>query len=722
MLGQVVILRELNVAFYGIELIYILALGIWLFATATGAFFSHFFLSHFFLSRFINNQGQNIIRYFLVIFSITCPLEVCLIRMIRIISGNIPGAFIPFEIQIFLLFLAIMPLGIILGALFIWSAKVFMDKGGTLAIAYGIESIGSFFGGLASTILLWAGISNFTISLICGLSSALVAVSGSLRLKNPAKFLWLSLISLAVIIAALFLSKPIDHGLTSLNHPCLLASGDSPYGRITISEKDGQFILFVNDQVIFESQSQEPEVFVHMAALQSKKPKKILVAGGGLEGIITEILKHDPLGVDYVEINRVMFDMAVKWFPESLTAWQKDKRVRVYFGDPREFLKNSGDYDIIFVGASEPSSGGANRFYTVEFFRQCKKKLNKNGILALRLKSSENFWSNLLDFRNNGIFTALKSVFKSLIILPGAVNMVMASDSPLIKKPSLLIKRFEKRKIHARLVCPRLIKYLYTNDRFGDIKRRLSNTNAIVNSDTHPVCYSYTLLIWLSRFFPSMINMDISFLFKNILSFKPGLIFIMAFWIFCVPIFLMAKNLMAKKRKKSVSLLLVGLAGFSGMVLETMLIFHYQAKNGGLFQNLGILLMSFMLGMAMGSIGIHKISKRKDHKLLGIALVLGCALVPGLMALIFAKGYETGLFAISFLLFTSGFFTSAVFAWASFKKNSGSENPISFLYGADLLGGCFGSVLACLILIPFPGMYASAIFLAGLLLISVILV
>ena len=37
MLGQVVLLRELNVAFFGSELIYILALGLWLLWTAIGA-------------------------------------------------------------------------------------------------------------------------------------------------------------------------------------------------------------------------------------------------------------------------------------------------------------------------------------------------------------------------------------------------------------------------------------------------------------------------------------------------------------------------------------------------------------------------------------------------------------------------------------------------------------------------------------------------------------
>ncbi len=36
-LAQVVLLRELSVAFYGIELIYILAIGVWMLCTAAGA-------------------------------------------------------------------------------------------------------------------------------------------------------------------------------------------------------------------------------------------------------------------------------------------------------------------------------------------------------------------------------------------------------------------------------------------------------------------------------------------------------------------------------------------------------------------------------------------------------------------------------------------------------------------------------------------------------------
>ena len=42
-LGQVIILRELNAAFYGIDLIYIIALGIWLVGTATGTITGKYF-------------------------------------------------------------------------------------------------------------------------------------------------------------------------------------------------------------------------------------------------------------------------------------------------------------------------------------------------------------------------------------------------------------------------------------------------------------------------------------------------------------------------------------------------------------------------------------------------------------------------------------------------------------------------------------------------------
>ena len=81
-LGQVVLLRELNVSFYGIELIYLLALGIWLFWTAVGAVVGR-------RNRFPSIKH---IAALFIIFGIAIPLDIVFIRSSRLIFGGIPGA------------------------------------------------------------------------------------------------------------------------------------------------------------------------------------------------------------------------------------------------------------------------------------------------------------------------------------------------------------------------------------------------------------------------------------------------------------------------------------------------------------------------------------------------------------------------------------------------------------------------------------------------------
>jgi CBS domain containing-hemolysin-like protein len=84
---------------------------------------------------------------------------------------------------------------------------------------------------------------------------------------------------------------------------------------------------------------------------------------------------------------------------------------------------------------------------------------------------------------------------------------------------------------------------------------------------------------------------------------------------------------------------------------------------------------------------------------------------------------SAGLVEISCLLAATGFLVAGIFAYASLypakqgitrppasledSKSRGIEdqkNVISPLYSADLIGGCLGSLLCSLILIPLAGM------------------
>jgi len=59
--------------------------------------------------------------------------------------------------------------------------------------------------------------------------------------------------------------------------------------------------------------------------------------------------------------------------------------VHIEVADPRQFLRAPGIYDLVLVGMPEPTSGGTNRFFTLEFFTQCAKRLSPEGVLGFRI-------------------------------------------------------------------------------------------------------------------------------------------------------------------------------------------------------------------------------------------------------------------------------------------------------------------------------------------------
>jgi hypothetical protein len=64
---------------------------------------------------------------------------------------------------------------------------------------------------------------------------------------------------------------------------------------------------------------------------------------------------------------------------------------------------------------------------------------------------------------------------------------------------------------------------------------------------------------------------------------------------------------------------------------------------------------------------------------------------------------SAGLAQTSWLLAVAGFLVAGIFAYASLHEIEDQKNVISPLYSADLIGGCLGSLLGSLILIPLAG-------------------
>lgn len=689
-LGQVVLLRELNVSFYGVELIYLLALGIWLFWTALGALIGRRNYSH----------SANHIAVLFVIFGITIPLDIVFIRSSRLIFGGVPGAYLTFFQQLTIAVISLLPAGLLSGLLFQWTARAYVTGGRTLAKAYAVESAGGLIGGLLSTLFIMWELRNFSAACLCALVSVIIPLI-ILKGSRATVLRGWSIVLACVICALLWKIEFLDLRTTAWNHPNLVESHDSPYGRITVTKLYNQIAVFENDALAFETEGIEAEYFCHLVALQHPNPQNVLILGGGIEGIVGEISKYSPGRIDYVELNSVMLNRVERYLPDHIRKSLAQPNVHVIYADPRQYLKKSVKYDLILVGMPEPSSGQANRFYTREFFQQCLAKLNPDGILGFRLRTAENLWTVPLTARNSSIYNALQSVFPHVLFLPGTTNVITASMTELPVAPEVMSERLKNKRIETRLISPNYIQYLFTNDRFIEIRNLLAKEKSPPNTDIRPVCYQYAFIIWLSKFFPRIALIDPSFMASKAFL-KPPLSLLL--WISLPVLFLLGRLRPAIRRA-----LLVAVAGFTGMVLETVLILYYQVKNGVLYQDIGLLLMSFMAGLALGAGLINKAfsgtaGKRKFSRFYGIGLLIGFCILCAFTQMMIIRNISLGLFAISLILAAAGFWVAGIFSYASLHEIENQKNIISPLYSADLMGGCLGSMFSSLILIPLLGM------------------
>lgn len=685
-LGQVVILRELNVAFYGVELIYILALGFWMLGSAIGAAFG----------RRSGVPKEETVRAFFLVTAVAILVDVAFVRGLRKIFGGVPGGYLPIDRQFVGLVAATLILSFMSGILFRLAAKRFVSEGGTLPRAYALESVGGVFGGLLSTLFLALGFSNLFAALFCGVVTMAVTFFYQNR-RTHLRLRHFSIALLAVLMASFVFTGGIDRWMTSWDHPDIIGTSDTPYGRVTVTGQNEQVSVFQNDVLSYETETTAAEEFVQMSALQATKLKNVLVLGGGFQGIISELLKLRVERIDYVEMNRGIIETVSLHLPRDLRAALRDRRVKIIYRDPRRFSGSS--YNLILVAISEPNSAQNNRFYTREFFRECSMKLDPGGVMAFSLPSSENWWTPDLRKRNGSIYAALKSVFAHTVVVPGVTDIFIASDASLAKDPHVLVRRLLDRNIKGRLVTPQYVNYVYSNDRFGAAESLLSKETLVPNSDMRPACYGYTMSIWLSKF-PGGIRLPEEGAVQ-----VTGVVKSPVFWLGIIAVLVLA---LWKRLFDARLFVIVAAGGFAGMVAETVVILNYQNRSGALYQDIGILITAFMVGLALGAYIVSKFSgktptDRSAVRLRQAFFLLGLAIDNAAVYFMLKTGVLNSLWFNSLMLIITGAFVSGVFVAASSAKAEESRKIRTWLYSADLVGGCIGSLVVTLILVPAFG-------------------
>jgi spermidine synthase len=640
---------------------------------------------------------------------VAVPVVVVFIRGSRLILGGVPCAYLPLERQLLALFLAVVPISALFGLAFRRAAAVHVAGGGRLAGAYALECAGAAAAGIASTMAFKAGLETYALAWLSTVVAPAVLMApreepGTSVIVRSRPRAVTAAIVLVVAAIAVSIEGRTDRALTRWTHPSVIDTRDTPYGRVTITRNGEQISVFENDVLTYESETADNEQLPHLTALQHPAPRRILLLGGSAEQLDEQLSRHHPSTLDVVELDRAVGD-ATRRALETVgreSGAGGGTGASVHIADPRRFLERASDYDVIVVAMPEPVSGQTNRFYTREFFDACAARLGRDGVLGLRMQVPENYVVPSSLMRAASVVRALRESFDHVEILPAASAAVLFASNAALPPLETVVERAEARRLETRLVTPRYLAYVYGNDRRAALQRALGAVDVPSNRDAQPVAYLHAVTGWLSRFVPSLIGTR---------AWGVGGPGVWRTWWLALPTLVLAMLLLVARIKPgSRRALLAFTAGLSAMVLETIVLLDFQAKRGALFEDLGLLMTAFMGGSTLGAWRPWSSSR--------VLLLSELTLVSLVAGVTVAWSSGLGLMGSALLLVLVGASASSLFAAASGTVAREDTAAMGRLYGADLLGGCFGALLGSLVLIPLLGLDAAAFAVAALALIA----
>lgn len=139
---------------------------------------------------------------------------------------------------------------------------------------------------------------------------------------------------------------------------------------------DGYMMVNEKDEFIYH------EMITHVPLAVNPQIKKVLVIGGGDGGTIRELSRYEHIElIHHVEIDERVVELCKQYLSQTACKLD-DERVEAFYTDGVEFVKGKENfYDLILVDSTDPIGPGEGLF-TKEFYRNCYKALNENGILV----------------------------------------------------------------------------------------------------------------------------------------------------------------------------------------------------------------------------------------------------------------------------------------------------------------------------------------------------
>lgn len=722
--GQILLLRELWVLFYGNELSTALVLAGWLVWTAFGSAVS---------ARLLGGSppGEATLAVLLTLQALGLPALVLAARGARRLYGIPAGELVPLGATLLICLSLPILFCPVSGALFgvCWAYRHARSPqrsaGDPLAIYLG-EALGAAAGGIVFYFVMMRIASALTIALVVAL--LLLALSGWLVWRGRQRRSWgiagrLSWVLTALVVLAVAISSGLleRRSRTWQWGEDLAAVRDTPFHNIAILRQVEQITVFTNGLwLLTEPDPATAESAVHPILLQHPDPEHVLLLGGGLAGQLEEVLRYPSVErVDYVEQDPELIAFSRGFLSPATRASLEDPRVRIQRQDAGSLIQRTAEeYDVILMSVGDPINAQMNRFYTEEMFGHVARRLRSGGLFTFAVPGGGDMIGPTHARLLASIDRTLRQVFPRVQAVPGSRARFLAAVEPdgLLLEPSILADRLRERGLQLVHVREDTLKDLFDPFRLDYVGAVLAeNTDTRINRQFAPICYLYGMMNWAAQWHPRLgqgIARATATTPRSVVVgiAVMGTLITLAFWL-------------GRPRYRLAVGLSVLVQGGVGMVLQVVLILAFQIVVGFAYLQLALIIAFFMAGLAVGTWAADFLRERRRRAssaikwltVLQVAVtVFPLALLGGLY--LTGQGWFNDLpsAAVSWVFTTVSFVAGALggshfsLAVLASVATGARVKPIGgYLYAVDLAGAAIGALGAGMFVLPLYGISSS---------------
>jgi spermidine synthase len=710
-LSQILLIREFLVSFYGNELSIGIIFAGWLIWIGIGSAAGNQSIKRY----------PNVSRCFFFLIALTPFVTLLQILAVKFVRGFLyasAGEFLSMMTLLGFSF-SILSIGCFLwGILFTLGAKRLSSESEELwrgvNKAYILDAIGCVTGGFFFSFVLASLFSTIQIILLLLFCTLSMFLWFFLKWKKSFK----TIIFLCFIALFYILLQPIrsfEHQINAYQWSLIndkltfIRSIDTKYQNLSLLRLENQYTVYADGHPAYNIPNTfETETFLHLILVHRCDAKRVLILGGGFNGLLKEILKYPVQEIEYVEIDPALLPFVEPLLDAQNQQVLRDPRVKIISGDGREYLsRKMPPFDVIILSAGEPSTASVNRFYTLEFYRQCSARLGSDGILAFSFPSSAEYISDEMKKLNASIYHTYKQVFQNVLVIPGdhAILIGSLSKKPFIHDPDSLAQHYSAVNIPTEYFSKYMYKGIMLPERINYIADILESVQDYrLNTDIDPVIYYFDLLLW-NRFLQG--NNEI---FSSITRTKIYLAAVLVAGILFVIMFVQRRQ--RERMERSALAIIIACGGFIGMTINLLLILNFQETFGSIYELIGAMSAVFLLGSVIGVMCTARVFNKYKAKfilLIIFIIIAGIILfIPHLLNLLLKIHLMTFTLATAMLC---GIFIGMLFGIVN-RLYSHHTTDIGSIYAYDVFGSSAGALTACSLILPVMGIQEMTIFLA----------